>query len=562
MKTSPIAHWRIAAALLALGVPLGLNCAYADEPAAPAAQQGVEILTRGPVHEAFAETVTFDPQPGIKVAKAPPAAIEELPPEQRLAGANVAWVPGYWAWDDERSNFLWVSGIWRDLPPGRQWVPGYWGQSGSAYQWTSGYWANGQAANVEYLPEPPATAENGPNIAAPSPDNIWLPGSWMWNQDRYAWRPGFWAGAQPNWDWVPSHYIWAPRGYVYVDGYWDYSIGRRGVLFAPVFFNGGMYTQPGFSYSPSTVINPAVFADNLFLRPQYQHYYFGDYYAANYQTEGFYPSYSYNSGRQGYDPIFAHERWQHRQDAQWEHRVVADFQNRRAHVDARPARTWTAQNALGVGAAQPGEHGIVMAAPLSTLLKTRESPLRFEPVDRLERQKLVQHGQDVQRFREERQKLEARAATQSAGQAANRFAPSSAKLPMSPIAARPNAELGKDHIPPQLHVAPKPDLTVEAKPRPNRVPEQPQQRTVNKIPLDTKPAPANVPAKPARVDRPAPQPQPQPQPKAERPAAPVHVDRPAPQPQPKVDRPAPQPQPHPVPAGPSHDNPKEKGKDK
>ncbi len=168
--------------------------------------------------------------------------------------------------------------------------------------------------------------------------------------------------------------------------------------------------------------------------------------------------------------------------------------------------------------AQPGEHGIVMATPLSTLLKTRESPLRFEPVDRLERQKLVQHGQDVQRFREERQKLEARAATQSAGQAANRFAPSSAKLPMSPIAARPNAELGKDHIPPQLHVAPKPDLTVEAKPRPNRVPEQPQHRTVNKIPLDTKPPPANVPAKPARVDRPAPQPQPQPQPKAERPA--------------------------------------------
>ncbi len=195
VKTSPIAHWRIAAALLALGVPLGLNCANADEPAAPAAQQGVEILTRGPVHEAFAETVTFDPQPGIKVAKAPPAAIEEFPPEQRLAGANVAWVPGYWAWDDERSNFLWVSGIWRDLPPGRQWVPGYWGQSGSAYQWTSGYWANGQAANVEYLPEPPATAENGPNIAAPSPDNIWLPGSWMWNQDRYAWRPGFWAAA-------------------------------------------------------------------------------------------------------------------------------------------------------------------------------------------------------------------------------------------------------------------------------------------------------------------------------------------------------------------------------
>ena len=60
-------------------------------------EDGVEVLTRGPVHEAFAETVTFDPEPGIVVAKAPPAAIEELPPDQRPEGANVAWIPGYWA---------------------------------------------------------------------------------------------------------------------------------------------------------------------------------------------------------------------------------------------------------------------------------------------------------------------------------------------------------------------------------------------------------------------------------------------------------------------------------
>ena len=96
------------------------------------AEEGVEVLTRGPVHEAFAETVTFDPEPGIVVPKAPPAAIEEMPPEQRPEGANVAWIPGYWAWDDERTDFLWVSGIWRALPPGRQWVPGYWGRSGRA----------------------------------------------------------------------------------------------------------------------------------------------------------------------------------------------------------------------------------------------------------------------------------------------------------------------------------------------------------------------------------------------------------------------------------------------
>ena len=153
----------------------------------------MEVLTRGPVHEAFAETVTFDPEPGIVVPKAPPEAIEELPPEQRPEGDNVAWIPGYWAWDDERSDFLWVSGIWRNLPPGRQWVPGYWGQSGPDYQWTSGYWADAAVSEIEYLPEPPASVEVGPNIAAPSADQTWLPGCWVWQQNRYAWRPGYWA---------------------------------------------------------------------------------------------------------------------------------------------------------------------------------------------------------------------------------------------------------------------------------------------------------------------------------------------------------------------------------
>ena len=108
----------------------------------------------------------------------------------------------------------------------------------------------------------------------------------MWQQNRYAWRPGFWATVQPDWDWIPAHYVWAPRGYVFVDGYWDYSVDRRGVLFAPVYFNASVYSRRGFSYSPSTVIDLVVFASHLFLRPQYQHYYFGDYYAANYRTRG------------------------------------------------------------------------------------------------------------------------------------------------------------------------------------------------------------------------------------------------------------------------------------
>ena len=75
--------------------------------------EGTEVQTRGPVHEAFAEIVTFDAQAGVVVNKAPPEPIEELPPDEKPEGENVTWIPGYWAWDDERTDFLWVSGTWR-----------------------------------------------------------------------------------------------------------------------------------------------------------------------------------------------------------------------------------------------------------------------------------------------------------------------------------------------------------------------------------------------------------------------------------------------------------------
>ena len=167
------------AATVTLGTYFGSDSTVAAQKDQTSTEEGVQVLTRGPIHEAFAETVTFDPQPGIVVPKTPPDPIEELPPDQRPAGVNVAWVPGYWAWDDERDDFLWVSGIWRALPPGRQWVPGYWGQSGQETQWTSGYWADTKLSDVRYLPEPPATAEVGPNIAAPSADHVWAPGCWV-----------------------------------------------------------------------------------------------------------------------------------------------------------------------------------------------------------------------------------------------------------------------------------------------------------------------------------------------------------------------------------------------
>lgn len=158
-------------------ITLGAAAAGGQEEDAATDDPGAQVLTRGPVHEAFAGIVTYNPEPGVIVEKAPPAAIEELPPELRPAGDNISWIPGYWGWDDERSDYLWISGTWRALPPGRQWTTGYWASAGQGYQWISGYWADSSVREVTYLPKPPVTVESGPNVEAPSRDHSWTPGS-------------------------------------------------------------------------------------------------------------------------------------------------------------------------------------------------------------------------------------------------------------------------------------------------------------------------------------------------------------------------------------------------
>ena len=121
MNVFRVSRGCVVTALAMLGISIGWNsAAFAQQVKTPAlvpAVDGVEVLVRGPVHEAFAQTVTFNPEPGIVAPKAPPEMIEEVAPDQRPTGDNVAWIPGYWAWDAEHDDYLWVSGIWRSLPP-------------------------------------------------------------------------------------------------------------------------------------------------------------------------------------------------------------------------------------------------------------------------------------------------------------------------------------------------------------------------------------------------------------------------------------------------------------
>jgi len=453
----------VAALLVALvAISLDTTIGLAQQPGGDV--PGAEVLTRGPVHEAFAGMVTYNPEPGVVVAKAPPELIEEMPPEERPEGDNVTWIPGYWAWDDERSDFLWVSGTWRALPPGREWMAGYWGRTTQGYQWTSGYWADATARETTYLPPPPATVEVGPNIAAPSVDYGWTPGCWIWYEGRYAWRPGYWVQGRADWDWCPSYYVWTPHGYIFVGGFWDYPVARRGVLFAPVYF--GAYSQHGYRYSPSIAISVGVFSDHLFLRPSYHHYYFGDYYAASYVQIGFYSSFSYQSGRHGYDPIYSHQHWEHRQDREWEHRVETTYQYRRDHEAARPPRTWVAQRSVNPSTPEAKQNRLVVAAPLAQLAKSKEAPMRLQPVATAERQKLAQRGQEVQKSREERRTVESKPAATAVPKPGGAIEPARVNHPQSPIVSKAPNQLGRNHTPPKAPQAPKPDPKVQPKSQP------------------------------------------------------------------------------------------------
>src|SRR5437763_1774746 len=143
-----------ALAALGLGCFLLVNSARTQDPPAQPPQgqpQGVEVLARGPVHEAFAEPTAVRPEQSPVITKQPPDPIEEMPPDQKPEGDNVQWIPGYWQWDDEANDFVWVSGTWRDVPPGRRWVPGHWQQVEGGWTWVAGFWAEEKLTQITYL---------------------------------------------------------------------------------------------------------------------------------------------------------------------------------------------------------------------------------------------------------------------------------------------------------------------------------------------------------------------------------------------------------------------------
>ena len=408
----------VAAVLTVFALAAGPLYGGASEPPPPTpAQEQPEVLTRGPVHEAFAEPVNLQVQAGLVAPQQPPANIEEMPPAERPEGAQFVWVPGYWSWDGDRNGYIWVSACWRAAPPNMDWVPGYWARVPEGWEWVAGFWAPANAQTIEYLPAPPAFDDVQPPGSPPSADDIWVPSCQYWYQDHYIQRPGYWLREQPGWVWVPSHYIWTPRGYVFAEGHWDYSLDRRGVLFAPVYFPRPVYERAGFFCSPSIVIDIGMLQFSLFAYPRYCHYYFGDYYDDAYLRLGIYPPFESERSHTWYDPIYRYDRWQNRRtEPRWEEHERHEYDLRRADRDLRPPRTYREMETRQARLPEPQRRNLQIARPLSAVVAAKATPLTFRKIDSGTQRKIATQATGVHKFREERNRWESAATGQKTAQ--------------------------------------------------------------------------------------------------------------------------------------------------
>ncbi len=449
-KVLIFSFWLVVSSLLVLdpvAVVIGQN---ADD-------DGMEVLTQGPIHEAFAEVSVNETEPAVVTRHSVPSPIEEIPPDLRPEGDNVEWISGYWSFDEDRDDFIWVSGVWRDIPPGRQWIPGYWIQADGGDQYISGFWAAEDQAETEYFPSPPEPLETGPNAPETSPYQVWTTGNWVWIGDHYVWQPGYWVETRPDLVWIPAHYVWTPRGYIYVQGYWDYQMDRRGVMFAPVSYTRPVYTHHNYHYTPTIVLDFDAIFLSLFIRFESRHYYYGDYYDNRYKRRGYHPWYSQHATRYGYDPYYRSHRSHHsRHDRHWETNNHREYEYRRNHKEARPPRTYALQTHFNTNRPHVSMNNVI-GRRLTDVAKRPHKSVRFTHVSADHKKKMQSRNRDLIKVKAERRTLEMAPKVRGKPQKHTEMkSPVRVKLPKSPITSKRGRKLENGN--PRTAPSEKPDV--------------------------------------------------------------------------------------------------------
>jgi hypothetical protein len=103
---------------------------------------------------------------------------------------------------------------------------------------------------------------------------------------------------------------------------------------------------PNWFYRPRFVVQANFLTGSLFVRLRSNHYYFGDYFDPHYSGLGYTSWVDFRIGRNHYDPLYAHLRWENRKNPRWEHELHSLYAGRRAGEIPRPPRTLVQQNTV------------------------------------------------------------------------------------------------------------------------------------------------------------------------------------------------------------------------
>jgi hypothetical protein len=337
---------------------------------------GYAVLLAGPVHEALLmrTELSVDGLEPIFVTQSPPAAVLERPADSgnanslpsvpkfegnpKLAESSVKWIAGYWSWLEAAQRYVWVSGVYRAAPPGREWIAGSWTETNDGHRWRNGYWAEASKSKVAQqlrnLPTtpPPAIRGESPSLPPPTADSFWIRGYWMLanlgtggakgnsveltSEAAYSWQAGYWATRSPEWIWQPAHFAETDAGFVFVTGYWDFEPQYRGQAFACVVFDEMPAT--GVNYQPLYPLSrPAATLLHLFAKEGLRNYFYGDYYDQRHLDSGYQAWYELvqtDSAATETSPLLSFYRWKY---ARVGIDLVASMQRFADHFRAAPS---------------------------------------------------------------------------------------------------------------------------------------------------------------------------------------------------------------------------------
>ena len=189
------------------------------------------------------------------------------------------------------------------------------------------------------------------------------------------------------------------------------------MLFAPYRFRNYSRWNRGYRFTPQVVIATNLIQLNFWVRPQYRHYYFGDYYNNAYLARGFQPWHRFHNHQRQFDPLFAYtSRVQSVGDRNYFNRIDQRFGLLTQNPDRRPIHSFSHQNHQLVSDRfdDANVRGRALGSTLQDHLRnTRDA--RFVRLEQVTRDRVHSESQQIREIAVQRREIERARGTAAEG---------------------------------------------------------------------------------------------------------------------------------------------------